>query len=73
MLNHPSRLLWIAAGLMILGVILPFLMVLNLIESTFFLNFLAYGAQTLGFILGLIGVAFWRRAEKHKDKQKDEH
>jgi hypothetical protein len=72
MLDHPSRLLWIAAGLMGLGVVLPFLMVLSIIESTFFLNFLSYTAQTLGFILGLIGVAFWRRKEKQKDKHGDE-
>lgn len=71
MLNNPSRLVWIATGLMVLGVVLPFLMVLNVIESTFFLNFLSYIAQTLGFILGFLGVALWRGKEKHKDRYKD--
>ena len=71
MLSHPSRLIWIAAGLMVLGVVLPFLMVLHIIESTFFLNFLSYIAQTLGFILGFVGIALWHGHEKHKDKYKD--
>ena len=56
---------------MVLGVVLPFLMVLHIIESTYFLNFLSYIAQTLGFILGFIGIALWHGHEKHKDKYKD--
>ena len=56
---------------MVLGVALPFLMVLSVIESTFFLNFLSYIAQTLGFILGFIGIAMSRGREKDKDKYKD--
>ena len=68
MLDHPSRLIWIAAGLMIAGVVLPFLMVLDILESNFFVNFLAFIAQVVGFILGFVGVAMWHGKEKRKDK-----
>lgn len=48
----------IAAGffLVLLGAVLPFLMVIKILESTFFLNFFAYGAQVTGIALGLIGI-----------------
>lgn len=68
MSDHPNRLMWIATGLMVAGVVLPFLIVLDIIESTFFINFLAFIAQVLGFILGFVGVALWRDKEKRKDK-----
>jgi multisubunit Na+/H+ antiporter MnhC subunit len=48
----------IAVGffLVLLGAVLPFLMVLKILESTFFLNFFSYGAQVTGVVLGLVGV-----------------
>jgi hypothetical protein len=39
------------------GVVLPFLMVLHIIESTFFLVFLSFTSSTIGLFLGLIGAA----------------
>lgn len=42
--------------LVVLGALLPFLMVLKILESTFFLNFFSYGAQVTGVAIGLIGV-----------------
>ena len=43
------------------GFILPFLMVLNEIPSTFFLNFLAFTLSTGGLILGIVGATFYVR------------
>lgn len=71
MLNHPKRLIIIATGMMLLGVIIPFLMVLHLLESTFFLNFLAAISSTLGFFLGFIGVALLRSSEKQKERDRN--
>jgi membrane associated rhomboid family serine protease len=51
---------------MVLGVILPFLMVLHIIASTFFLNFFSYTASLVGLILGLIGSAYYVRLKKKK-------
>ncbi|MCC7117935.1 MAG: hypothetical protein IT310_05365 [Anaerolineales bacterium] len=62
---NPLYILILAGLLMALGVILPFLMVIHVLESTFFLNFFAYGSSTLGFMLGIVGVAFyWRKGKK---------
>jgi hypothetical protein len=49
------RLIAIGFGLMLVGVILPYLMVMKLVESTFLLNFLAYGCQVAGLLLGMVG------------------
>ncbi len=43
------------------GVVLPFLMVLRLLTSTFGLNFLAFICQVGGLFLGLIGLANYAR------------
>jgi len=50
--------------LLLTGLVLPFLMVLGLVESTFLLNFLAYGSSTAGLILGFVGIARYGRGRK---------
>jgi hypothetical protein len=50
-------LLLIGVLLSFLGVVGPFLMVIKILESTFFLNFLSYGAQMAGLFLGIIGAS----------------
>ena len=42
-------------ALLILGFVLPLLMIMHILKSTFFLNFLAYGASFMGLMLGFIG------------------
>jgi hypothetical protein len=49
---------------MLLGIILPFLMVVRVLESTFFLNFFSYGASVAGLALGTIGFALWSRTRR---------
>jgi hypothetical protein len=39
-------------------------MVMRVIESTFFLNFFAWGASVSGLFLGFIGVATWTKLRK---------
>jgi hypothetical protein len=56
-MKSPRLLLGLGLTLMALGVILPFLMVIHVIESTFFLNFFSWGASVAGLVLGMIGVA----------------
>ena len=65
MMNSPRLLLSLGLILMLLGIVLPFLMVIKVIESTFFLNFFSWGASVGGLFLGIIGVATWVRAGKH--------
>jgi hypothetical protein len=61
---EPIHIILIGIGLMLLGWILPFLMVMHMLESSFFLNFFAYGAQVSGLFLGVIGTAFYVRLKK---------
>ena len=63
-MDRPVRLIVAAFFLLLTGVILPFLMVLGLVESTLLLNFLAYGSSTTGLILGFIGVAQYTRGRR---------
>jgi hypothetical protein len=58
---QPKYLLIVAFLLLVLGFILPFLMILRVIPSTFFLNFLAYTSSVIGLVMGLIGIAVYRR------------
>lgn len=51
----PKKLLVIAFVLLIAGFVLPLLMVMRYLPSTFLLNFLAYASSFLGVILGIIG------------------
>lgn len=59
-----TRLIWIGGGLLVLGVVLPLLMVMKLVDSTFFLNFFAYTASTAGFFIGLIGAMSYVREKR---------
>ncbi len=65
-LQHPGWLIIIGLILMLVGVILPFLMVAKMIESTFFLNFLAYGSSIGGLLLGIVGVATYSRSNRKR-------
>ena len=64
MMDNLRLLLTLGLILMLLGVILPFLMVIHLIESTFFLNFFSWGASVSGVFLGFIGVATWSKMKQ---------
>ena len=60
-MQNPLRLIIVAIVLLLIGVILPFLMVLQLLESTLALNFISYGCSTAGLILGFVGIAQYTR------------
>ena len=64
MMNSPRLLLGLGLLLMILGVVIPFLILIHVVESTFFLNFFSWGASVGGLFLGIIGVATWVRNRK---------
>lgn len=71
--NYPGRLLAVSIALMLFGVVMPLLMLIHVVESTFFMNFLSYAASTVGFFLGIISFAAVRvksskRAKDRSDK-----
>lgn len=61
-----SKIILIGFFLVLFGFVMPFLMVIGIFPSTFFLNFLAYGASVFGLLLGVIGAAMY--AARKKDK-----
>jgi hypothetical protein len=60
----PLTIILIGLFLAVLGVVLPFLMVIHILKSTFFLNFLSYGASLVGLFLGVIGAANYMQSNK---------
>ncbi|GAB4505627.1 MAG: hypothetical protein Fur0043_26240 [Anaerolineales bacterium] len=69
--EHPRLLFVLAVLLMLFGVVMPFLMVIGVVESTFFLNFLSYGASTLGFLLGFVALAASRLRQRKKEDREN--
>jgi hypothetical protein len=64
MMNSPRLLLILGVTLMLLGIVLPFLMVIKILESTFVLNFFSWGASVAGLAFGTIGFAMYSRGRK---------
>jgi hypothetical protein len=62
---QPWKLILIGFFLVLFGFVAPFLMVMRVVESSFILNFLSYGASVVGLFLGLIGAALYVRT--HRD------
>jgi len=53
--SDPKTLIWVGGIAIILGLALPFLMVIKFLPSTYFLNFLAFAFQLLGMSTSIIG------------------
>lgn len=64
MMNSPRLLLGVSILLMLLGIVLPFLMVIHALPSTFFLNFFSWGASVAGLAFGTIGFAMYTREKR---------
>lgn len=56
--RHLHKLRFVGAGMLLMGMVLPFLMVIHLLESTYFWNFLSAGFTTLGALLVIVGIAW---------------
>jgi len=63
---QPKTILLVGFVLVLTGFVLPFLMVLQMIESTFFLNFFAYAASITGLVLGTIGAVLLYTMNRNK-------
>jgi hypothetical protein len=61
-------LILIGFVLVLLGAILPFLMVMQILTSTFFLNFFSYTVSVAGLFMGIAGCAFFVRYHKNKNR-----
>jgi len=63
-MSHPVRLIVIGFLLVLFGAVGPWLMILGFVKSTFFFNFLVYGASVSGLILGIMGAAMLGKFRK---------
>jgi hypothetical protein len=55
-MENPLKLVAIGFGLLLIGVILPFLMVVKVVESSLFLNFVAVASSIAGLTVGFLGI-----------------
>ncbi len=61
---QPLKIILIGFLLVVVGVVIPFLMILGVVASGFFLGFLSFGASVAGLFLGLIGTAYYNRLDR---------
>ena len=61
---QPRTFILVGFLLVLTGFVLPFLMMLHIVETTFFLSFVSWGATASGLFLGLIGSVRYVRAKK---------
>ncbi len=66
-----NRLIGMGFILVVIGAVLPFLIVLRYVPSTFFLNFLAYITSTAGIFLAVLGVALHVGKVRKKQQNDD--
>ena len=60
-MNRPVLLMVGGFLLLLLGWILPLLMVMQVVTSTFFLNFFSYTVSLIGLMLGITGAVLFSR------------
>lgn len=65
----PARLILLGFVLLMIGVCVPFLMLLQLLESTLFLSFLSYLSSVAGLVIGIVGAALYTRAERQRRRK----
>ena len=64
MIANPKRLILIGFILLLIGAVLPFLMILNVVETSFLLSFISHGAQISGLFLGTLGAFSYARTDR---------
>ena len=63
-MKNPRLLLTLGLLMMFAGILLPFLMVIKILESTFFMNFFSWGLSSAGLAIGMVGFALTRWMNK---------
>jgi len=63
-LDNPRLLLIVGFLLVLFGAVAPFLIMIHVLESTFFLNFLSFAASIVGLFFGLLGATMFVRKRK---------
>lgn len=64
---HPRKMILIGAVLVILGAVLPFLMMIRVLPSTFLLNGFSFIASMGGLFLGMLGMTMQFGSQRRRD------
>lgn len=64
----PVQFLVIGFFLLIYGMVIPWLMVLQIIKATYFLSFSSYVATFTGLVFGTIGIATYYRDNNRRGR-----
>lgn len=62
----PVKMMVLGTLMMILGVVLPLLMVVKVIESTFLLAFISYGFSLVGMVMAFLGLFSYVSIRRNK-------
>ncbi|MCB8985701.1 MAG: hypothetical protein H6659_17875 [Ardenticatenaceae bacterium] len=62
-----NRLILVGFFLVLAGAVLPFLILMGVLESTFFWNFLAFVTSVVGVFLGILGSAMYVGQKRRED------
>lgn len=60
----PKRMIIIGFFGVLIGMVVPFLIILGFLENTFLLNMTSYGLSMLGLMLGVVGSIMYVSSEK---------
>jgi hypothetical protein len=65
-LQSPEIYMLVGFVLVVLGLVFPLLMVMQMIKSTFIVNFLSYAASIGGLFLGFMGAALYIKGNRSR-------
>jgi hypothetical protein len=65
-MRNPSLLILLGLFLMLAGVVLPFMMILRVLPTSYFLSFFSWGSSVTGLALGMVGVAYHVRRGRNR-------
>lgn len=66
-MHDPVRQMWLAGGMLLVGAVLPFLIVIRVLPTSLFLSLLAYLCSIGGLFLGMYGLSMHYRATQRDD------
>jgi hypothetical protein len=69
--KQPRNFIILASLMLPAGVVLPLLMIVGEMESTFLTNFVSYAVSAVGLFLGIIGIAMWVGDERNSRDRDD--
>lgn len=66
------KIIFIGFLMVLFGFIVPFLMVIKVMEASFFWGFLSYGVSVAGLFLGLIGGSLYVRVHRKPEDDSED-